>query len=176
VGTFSKTLFPALRLGYVVVPEPLVDAFAAARSIGDRHAPVLEQAVVADFLEEGHYVRHLRRMRLLYAERQEALVEAARGELAGLLELPPNRAGMHLVAWLPTGVDTDTAVARAAAQRVITLPLRPHPGDAGARGALLLGYTSLPPDEIREGVRRLARALAGDRGGVPRAARAQRPR
>jgi GntR family transcriptional regulator/MocR family aminotransferase len=88
-GTFSKVVFPALRLGYLVVPESLVDAFRAARGFADRHSPVLEQAVLADFLTQGHFSRHVRRMRVLYAARQEALVEAARRELRGLLELPP---------------------------------------------------------------------------------------
>ncbi|MDQ4106850.1 MAG: PLP-dependent aminotransferase family protein, partial [Actinomycetota bacterium] len=105
VGTFSKVLFPSLRLGYLVVPENLVDAFCAARALSDRHAPVVEQAVLTDFIVEGHFSRHMRRMRTLYTERQAALVEAAGRKLAGILEVRPAEAGMHLVGWLPEGAD-----------------------------------------------------------------------
>lgn len=87
LGTFSKSLFPALRLGYLVVPENLVDAFANAKALSDRHAPAVEQAILAEFVSEGHFGRHLRKTRKLYAERQAALVGAAGEELAGLLEV-----------------------------------------------------------------------------------------
>ncbi|MBX0326142.1 PLP-dependent aminotransferase family protein, partial [Oscillochloris sp. ZM17-4] len=88
LGTFSKVLFPALRLGYMVVPPDLVPAFVAARALADRHSPGIEQAIVADFLAEGHFARHLRRTRARYAARQAALVEAAR-PLAGRLDVAP---------------------------------------------------------------------------------------
>src|SRR5215211_5883732 len=77
LGTFSKVLFPALRLGYLVVPPDLVDAFVNARALLDRHSPILEQVVLADFIAEGHFLRHIRRMRALYAERQAVLLAAA---------------------------------------------------------------------------------------------------
>jgi GntR family transcriptional regulator/MocR family aminotransferase len=92
LGTFDKVLFPALCLGYVVVPPDLVDVFAAARSLASRHAPSIDQAVVTDFMTGGHFGRHIRRMRLLYAERQTALVEAASQQLSGLLEVRPSEA------------------------------------------------------------------------------------
>ncbi len=115
IGTFSKVLYPALRLGYLVVPPDLVDAFVAARELSDRHSPVIEQAVLADFIAEGHFARHVRRMRTLYAGRQNALVEAARGELGGLLDVGPAEAGMHLVGFLPEVADDCEASRRAAA-------------------------------------------------------------
>src|SRR5205085_6782222 len=79
-GSFSKVLFPALRLGYLVVPSDLVDAFVKARALMDREPPILEQVVLAQFIAADHFARHLRRMRVLYAERQAALVEALERE------------------------------------------------------------------------------------------------
>ena len=165
VGTFSKVLFPALRLGYVVVPPDLVDAFVAARELSDRHSPVIEQAVLADFIAEGHFARHVRRMRSLYASRQAALVEAAKGELLGLLDLGPAETGMHLVGSLPWGMDDREASRRAASYGVEAPPisayaLRDTPYHDVTRPGLLLGYAALTEAEILEGVRRLAAALA----------------
>jgi GntR family transcriptional regulator/MocR family aminotransferase len=159
LGSFSKTLFPALRLGYLVLPEALVDPFAGARALGDRHPPTVTQAVLADFLEEGHFQRHLRRMRTLYAARQETLVEAARGALGGLVDVPAAGAGMHLVAWLPPGADEAGTAARAEARGVRTEGLGPCSIEPAARGALLLGYAAVRPPAIRLGVTRLAEAL-----------------
>ena len=101
LGTFSKVMLPSLRLGYLVLPPDLVDAFVAARAIADRHSPSVDQAALADFIEDGQLERHIRRMRMLYADRQAALIDAARRELGGLLDLTPSEAGMHLVGWLP---------------------------------------------------------------------------
>ena len=160
LGTFSKTLFPGLRMGYLVLPPALVDAFAVARSVGDRHPPVVEQAVVADFLEGGHFVRHLRRMRKLYAERQEALVEASRRMLTGLLDVPPDAAGIHLVGRLPPGVDAVFAAVNAVGRCVRVTPLSRYASLPQEREALLLGYAAVPVPEIHRGVERLAAALA----------------
>jgi GntR family transcriptional regulator/MocR family aminotransferase len=159
LGTFSKVLFPALRLGYMIVPADLVEAFRAARALSDRHSPVLDQAVLADFISDGHFARHIRRMRALYAERQAILVEAAKGELAGLLEVHPAEAGMHLVGWLPAGMD-DVEVSRCAAvHRVEVPPLSMYSMQPLERLGVLLGYTAVGETEIREGVQRLAKAL-----------------
>lgn len=160
LGTFSKVLFPALRIGYLVVPPPLVDAFTAARTLADRGSPLLEQAALADFVAGGHFARHIRRTRLLYAERQRVLVESARRALGGLLEVGPAEAGMHLVGRLPTGTDDQLAWRRAAANGVSSLPLSACAlGEAPFPG-LLLGYAAPNADEIRSGVERLRRALA----------------
>src|SRR5262249_42880956 len=118
VGTFSKVLFPALRLGYVVVPESLVDAFVRARCLTDSHSPTVVQAVLAEFLAAGHFERHVRRMRQLYADRQAALLRAARRELSDRLEVNESDAGMHLLGWLRDEAD-DQAVARRSAARGI---------------------------------------------------------
>ncbi len=159
VGTFSKTLFPALRLGYLIVPESLIDAFRAARAAADRHSPTVDQAVLADFLSGGHFTRHVRRMRRLYQERQGVLVAAIRDCLEGRLEARPSPAGMHLVAWLTPGTDDEAAAAAAASVGVEAAPLSRYSATLPPRGGLLLGWAGYAPAAIVEGVDRLARVL-----------------
>jgi GntR family transcriptional regulator/MocR family aminotransferase len=162
LGTFSKALFPSLRLGYLVVPPDLVDAFTAARSVIDRQAATLTQAVVADFLDEGHFVRHIRRMRTLYGERQETLLRAARREFGGLLEVCPCATGMHLVGWLLDGRDDRQASRAAAAVGVEAPPLANYCVEHRGRGGLMLGYACAEPRQIRDAARRLGAALRGE--------------
>ncbi|HEX3158659.1 MAG TPA: PLP-dependent aminotransferase family protein, partial [Gemmatimonadaceae bacterium] len=161
LGTFSKTLFPALRLGYLVVPHSLVDAIAGARALVDRHSPLVDQAIVADFMESGHFARHLRRTRAIYAERQGALLAAAGEELAGLVRLAPDQGGLQLIAWLPPGVSADAAAGAARHAGVDCLSLaryyaEPRPD---APEALMLGYAGFDGPELRRAARSLARAL-----------------
>jgi GntR family transcriptional regulator/MocR family aminotransferase len=160
-GTFSKVLFPALRVGYLVAPPDLVDAFAAARAFADRGSAPVEQAVLADFLVEGHFASHVRRMRALYAERQQALVEAARRELAGLLDVPRKDSGMHLLGRLPDGVRDVDASLRAAEAGVEAPALSAFGLVPPRRGGLVLSYAAVSEGDIREGVERLRTALAG---------------
>lgn len=159
VGTFSKVLFASLRLGYVVAPPDLVSAIVAAREVSDRQSPTLLQAVTADFMLEGHFSRHLRRMRTLYAHRQRILVEAAAEHLNGLLELRPAEAGMNLVGWLPPGVDDRVAARAAERAGLYAPPLSRYAVRPLTRGGLVLGYTGLPDERIVAGVRQLADAL-----------------
>jgi GntR family transcriptional regulator / MocR family aminotransferase len=161
LGTFSKSLFPALRLGYLVVPPDLVDHFVAARLCSDTHSAALEQAVLADFISEGHFSRHLRRMRTLYAERQTILLEAAQQEeLAEVLEIIPDETGMHVVGWLPPGAD-DAEIARQAAIRygLHCSPLSLFSLEPLPRAGLVLGYAAAGEPEIRTGVRQLASVI-----------------
>lgn len=162
VGTFSKTLAPGFRLGYLILPDALVDVFRDARAALDRFAPTLEQGVLADFIGEGHYARHVRRVRALYAERQETLIASATSELNGLLTLTPDAAGLHLVGWLRDGVSEVDAVRAAAAEGVEVSPLsryRLTSPVAPAPGGLLLNYAGFDEQAIRAGVRALRRAL-----------------
>jgi GntR family transcriptional regulator/MocR family aminotransferase len=159
LGTFSKSLFPALRLGYLVVPPDMVDAFVAARAVIDRQTATLPQAVVADFINEGHFVRHIRRMRTLYSERQETLLRAAGRELGGLLEVCPCETGLHLVGWLADG--RKDRQASQAAERVggEVPPLSSYCVQRRGREGLLLGYAGSDARQIRDAVRRLGSAL-----------------
>ncbi|HSY82123.1 MAG TPA: PLP-dependent aminotransferase family protein, partial [Gemmatimonadaceae bacterium] len=161
-GSFSKVLFPSLRLGYLVVPSDLVDVVTATLSITSRHAPLIDQAILADFLVEGHFARHVRRMREVYAERLAVLMESARAHLAGLLAISGLEAGLQTAAWVADGIDAQVA-ARAAAERDVEVtPLawytrgrRPRV----TRQGLHLGFAAVDVPEIRRGVRDLARAL-----------------
>jgi GntR family transcriptional regulator/MocR family aminotransferase len=163
LGTFSKVMLPSLRLGYLVLPPDLVDAFVAARAVADRHSPSVDQAALADFIEDGQLERHVRRMRMLYAERQAVLIEAARRELGGLLEVAPSDAGMHLVGWLPDGVNDRDASARAADKNVEAPPVSQYYIGPADRSGLVLGYASVAAKESRAAVRRLAAALSAIR-------------
>ena len=160
VGSFSKVLFPSLRLGYVVVPADLVDRFAAARSITARHAPLLDQAVLADFIAEGHFGRHVRRMREVYASRWSALSEGVARELAGALTLSPVDAGLQTPAWLTRrGVRAREIVARAAERKVEVVALDRYAHGRSVRDGLLLGFAAVDEREIARGVTELARIL-----------------
>jgi GntR family transcriptional regulator/MocR family aminotransferase len=160
LGTFSNILFPALRLGYLVVPPVLVDTLGTARRGADLHSPALEQAVVADFITQGHFVRHIRRMRTLYAHRQAILRTAIGRYLSGALEVYPDPAGMHLVAWLlPQVVETQPIVQSARAAGLELLPLSCFSMRPLSRQGLVLGYTAVDDDQIVEGVRILCRVI-----------------
>jgi GntR family transcriptional regulator / MocR family aminotransferase len=159
IGTFSKVLFPALRIGYMVVPPDLVDGFVSARTMIDLHTPTLGQVILTDFLDEGHFGRHIRRMRELYAGRQAALVSAVDQELKGLLEVSSNEAGMYLIGWLLHDQDDQKASEIAAAYGIEAPPLSTFRIEPGDSQGLLLGYTAFSEDEIRIGVQQLAEAL-----------------
>jgi GntR family transcriptional regulator/MocR family aminotransferase len=159
LGTLSKVLFPSLRLGYLVVPRDLVDAFCAAKVLADRHPPSLDQAILADFIDEGHLGRHIRRMRALYRARQEALLSALGQHLDGLLEASVTDTGMHLVAWLPPEVDDRAATAAAAARGLVAPAISAYSLAHAPRGGLVLGFAAFDGSQIEAGTRRLAMAL-----------------
>jgi GntR family transcriptional regulator/MocR family aminotransferase len=156
IGTFSKVLFPSLRLGYLIVPEDLVDAFVSARWICDRSSPLVEQAALSDFITEGHLASHIRRMRALYMERRAVMITMIRKEMADVLETWDAEAGMHTVGWLPDGIE-DSQVAEDAAQAGLnTLPVSGFALRPLSRGGLLLGYAGFRSDVIKKAMRELA--------------------
>ncbi|GHO80111.1 GntR family transcriptional regulator [Ktedonobacter sp. SOSP1-85] len=159
IGTFSKVLFPSLRLGYLVIPTELLKGLIATRRIIDRYLPLLEQLALADFIAEGHFARHLRKMRGLYRERRNALIEALTQEFGEMLDIIVPEAGMHLVAWLPEGMSAQRAVQQASAHGLHLLPLSQPSQRPFQRDGLLFGFASASPEELRAGVKTLALAL-----------------
>lgn len=159
VGTFSKAVFPGLRLGYLIAPAALVDGFTAAHLSTDMHANLLDQAVLTEFIRDGHLLRHLRRMRVLYRERQQMLIRAAQ-RLQGRLRIEPSDGGLHVVGWLPEHLD-DRAVALGLAERgVHAWPLSLHCLEANRPPALLLGYAGTTERDIRTGIEALDGVLS----------------
>ena len=158
-GSFSDVLFPALRLGYLVVPADMVDIFAAAESVSTHHPPLIDQAILCDFISEGHFARHVRRMRELYAERSQVLVESARQRLGGLLELPAIEAGLRTVGWLQCGISAERAAQEAAQHDVEVVPLGRYAYGRSRRDGLMLGFAAVDSRELRRGVEQLGRAL-----------------
>lgn len=160
VGSFSKTLFPGLRLAYVIVPPDIHTPMVKARLSSDIHPPTFMQGVVADLIGEGHFERHVRRMNIEYRSRLKALEEAVRRYCHGALELRPVVAGLHAVADLSTG--DDASVAREALARGIeTMPLSAYYAQRTATSAngLVLGFGSVPPRVVTESVKHLAAAI-----------------
>ncbi len=158
LGTFSKVLFPALRLGFLVLPPDLVRPFLAMRTLGDGHPPVLEQATLAAFMSEGHLVRHIRRTRGLYAERQAALIEAAGQWLGERLTVAPAETGMHLAGRLPPDWDDRVAARLAWRAGVETPPVSAFGGSAATPPGVVLGYAAVDTSAIRAAVAHLATA------------------
>lgn len=151
IGTFSKVLFPALRLAYLIVPQSLVQPFIRAKGISDRHSPLIEQVALMHFIDDGHFARHLRRMRVIYAGRQQALIDAIHRFLPDVLTLHPSPAGMHLTAWLSTTVPAgfDALLEQRAQSRGILLPAlsRYYHGPVRRQG-FVLGYANGAPEQI----------------------------
>lgn len=167
IGTFSKTLFPALRVGYAVVPPALLDAFLAVRHASDLGEPTLYQAALADFLNEGHFARHVRQTRQLYAERRGALVAALREEFGREVEILGAEAGMHVVMTLPRRLPDVRIATRAAAERLWLWPLSTSYAGPKPRQGFILGFGSTRAEQMPEAVRHLRKLVESESGHVP---------
>jgi len=159
-GTFSKMMFPSLRLGYLVVPPDLVEPFTKMRTLSDRGSSRVNQMAMTDFITEGHFRQHIRRMRTLYANRQAVFVDAMDRIPKDVIDVVPGDAGLHVIGWLPPGVDDQAVSDHLARHDVVAPPLSFYSTRGLDRGGLLLGYAGFPEDELRQGVREVAHALS----------------
>jgi GntR family transcriptional regulator/MocR family aminotransferase len=159
VGTFSRTVFPALRIGYLIVPKTLAPAFTGAKWLNDLHSATLEQQALAEFITTGMYDRHLGRLRRRNTARRGALLEAVHRYLGTRVEVTGDGSGTHVVLWPTKPVSEETLVAHAASRGVgisgishcfLTRPSRP---------GIIIGYSRMNENEIREGIRRLGETL-----------------
>jgi GntR family transcriptional regulator/MocR family aminotransferase len=151
IGTFSKVMFPGLRIGYLIAPPGLARAFARTKWLADRQTPILEQATLADFLREGHLERHIRRMRRLYSRRRDALIESLDRHFGRAAQVFGDPAGMHtLVRFEDAGI-----AARAQATRVYMPAAAPYYMRSAPPNEFILGFSNINDRAIREGVKRL---------------------
>ncbi len=159
VGSFSKSLFPAIRIGFVVAPPGLVEVFERVGGAVLEGAATSLQATLTAFIEYGHFAAHIRRMRKLYAERQEALVEAADRRLKGLVDVQPTKSGLQTVGHLAADFDEHDVSARAAARGVTVAPVARFCIAPIGLKALVLGFSAVAPRELVAGVETLAAVL-----------------
>jgi GntR family transcriptional regulator / MocR family aminotransferase len=159
-GSFNKTLFPSLRIGYMVVPHCLIGAFRMSKSIRSRHHPWVDQAVLHEFIDEGHYLRHLRKMRKVYSERLEILTEEVRKHLEGAIELSPVEAGLQTVGWLQTAQDAEEIAAVALEKSVDIIPLSRYCRRKQVAPGFQIGFAGVDGRSIARGVQILARIIS----------------
>jgi GntR family transcriptional regulator/MocR family aminotransferase len=164
VGTFSKTLFPSVRIGYIVIPPSLIGRFLAVRQANDISPSQLYQAALSDFIREGHFARHIRRSRQLYAERRNALATALREEFGSETEILGAEAGMHLVITLPPGLSDQKISDLAASEGLWLWPLSSAYVGSNVRQGFILGFAGTPAAEMPDQVRRLRKLISTESG------------
>lgn len=160
IGTFSKVLFPSLRIGYLVLPPSLVSLFTHAKWLSDRQLPSLEQQVLTDFIEEGHLEAHIRRMRSHYDGCRQVLVQALKAHFGEQATILGEKAGLHVMVRLHTALSDEEMIARAANIGVGLISARPHYLSAGGTEEFIFGYAELDESQIQEGISSLAQVLS----------------
>jgi GntR family transcriptional regulator/MocR family aminotransferase len=161
IGTFSKMLFPSLRVGYLVIPRDLVGLFEAVRFATDIFPPYLYQEVLADFMELGHLGRYIRKMRRIYGERRTKLIESIHAEFDDFFEVHGSSAGMHVSVTLPEGFNDLEISARASSERLVLWPLSRYYTGKHPRHGFVLGFGSTPTEYIFSAVKRLHAVMLG---------------
>jgi GntR family transcriptional regulator/MocR family aminotransferase len=159
IGTFSKVLFPAIRLGFVVAPRPLLAALSLAKRVTDGYSSLVNQAALARFIQQGHLGRHVRRMRRLYSDRRAMLLAGMRKTLSPWLVPIPSSAGLHVSAYTVPGLDDQRLRRLAERSDVGVQPLSYYYKNANGRHGLVLGYGATGPEDIEEGLKRLGSIL-----------------
>jgi GntR family transcriptional regulator / MocR family aminotransferase len=159
IGTFSRTVFSSLRIGYLIAPKSLIPAFTAAKWLCDRHTPTLEQETLAEFIDRGIYERYLRRVRRRNAARREALLEALHLHIGDRVDVTGDGAGAHVVLWLQHPVAEESVIAHAASHGVGVYGISAYFLNRPRRAGILLGYSRMTENQIREGIRRLSKVL-----------------
>jgi GntR family transcriptional regulator/MocR family aminotransferase len=160
LGTFSKVLFPGLRLGYLVLPDPqMLEVFISAKSMMDRQSPIIEQMVTGQFLSEGHFTRHIRKMRTIYKDRQEFLINEIDKELDGIVKVNPSDSGMHIIVWLPENLDDRIISRKAADNNLLAYPISEYVLKFKQKPGLLLGYTAFDKSKLKTGAKLLKKII-----------------
>jgi GntR family transcriptional regulator/MocR family aminotransferase len=155
VGTFSKVLFPSLRIGYMVIPRDLVPLFEAVRFATDIFPPYLYQEVLADFMELGHFGRYIRKMRRIYGERRVVLIQSIQSEFGDFFQVQGSSAGMHIPVMLPEGFNDVEISARASLERLVLWPLSRYYAGVHPRHGFALGFGNTSTDHIPAAIKRL---------------------
>ena len=160
IGTFSKVMFPGIRLGFLVVPENLIEGFIAARYLGDRQSSIVDQAALAIFVEDGHFGRHIRKMRLLYQQRRDAFCKNVHRYLRDHWRIEKPEAGLHAVAWLKQGIDDADFSRRMAREGILTPALSSYSARNNLPPGLVLGYAAYSESQTLATLKKIARLLS----------------
>jgi GntR family transcriptional regulator / MocR family aminotransferase len=160
IGTFSKVVYPGLRIGYIVFPSrQMATHFTKIKAVLDRQSSIMEQAILAEFIKEGHFFRHLRRIRMVYAERQQFLLKAIAKEADEWFTVHPEEAGLHVIAWLKKNIDDKKVSDRLAKEGIIANALSDYAIEFTPKPGLLLGYSAYNKFKLRHHMAKVSQIM-----------------